>query len=154
MVSFKILWAKHVGAGNYVCDSIVFENQCAMRMGQALTDAGVPLPFASLRTCVGYNRRRFKSHAPGHIRSAQQLADVFTLKPTLFGTGVTRDVYPGNIDKNLAKLKKRKGMIFIKDGWGTTDHIDVWDGVKSELKGGYKTYFSKGTAVWFWELSP
>jgi hypothetical protein len=151
MVTFNNLWAKHVGRA-YVCDSVVFENQCAMRMGQALTDVGVSLAGKGLRTCVDYNRRRFASHAPGHVRSAQQLGDVFTKTPTLLGAGVIRDEWPGTIDTNLAKLKGRKGMIFIKNGWGPTDHIDVWDGAINELRGGDATYFSKGTAIWFWEI--
>lgn len=70
MARFKDLWDKHVGMG-YVCDSQVFENQCAMRIGQALRDVGILFADYGLRTCVQYNPRRFASHAPGHIRSAQ-----------------------------------------------------------------------------------
>lgn len=28
----------------------------------------------------------------------------------------------------------RRGIIFIRNGWGSTDHIDVWDG--EHMKGG------------------
>ncbi len=36
------------------------------------------------------------------------------------------------------------------NGWGSTDHIDIWDG--SDMKGGQQQYFSLGEEVWFWQL--
>ncbi|AUP76835.1 hypothetical protein CWS02_17740 [Enterobacter sp. EA-1] len=46
----------------------------------------------------------------------------------------------------------KKGIVFIQDGWGSTDHIDVWDGSKMLMKGGSPDYFALGKEVWFWEL--
>jgi len=151
MAKFSELWKLHVGLG-YPCDATVFENQCAIRMGAALSDAKISLANRGLRTCVQYNPRRFKSHAPGHIRSAQQLADVFKKQPTLLGEGVTRDDWKGSINTNLKTLTKRKGMIFLLNGWGRTDHIDLWNGYTKELRGGAATFFDKGQRVWFWEI--
>lgn len=42
MATFATIWKNHVGRG-YVCDRIVFGNQCAMRMGEALEKSGVQL---------------------------------------------------------------------------------------------------------------
>ncbi len=151
MATFKELWKNHVGLEN-VCDGKVFENQCAIRMGEALRLSGISLATHKLRTCVTYNRRRFSSHTPGHVLAAQQLADVFKEEPELLASGVGRKVLKGNIDKNMAKLKDRKGMIFIHNGWGATDHIDLWDGYTRDLKGGLPDFFSRGVAVWFWEI--
>lgn len=36
------------------------------------------------------------------------------------------------------------------NGWGGTDHIDIWDG--SDMTGGSPQYFSLGEQVWFWQL--
>lgn len=36
------------------------------------------------------------------------------------------------------------------NGWGATDHIDIWDG--KDLKGSTPQYFSLGESVWFWKL--
>lgn len=36
------------------------------------------------------------------------------------------------------------------NGWGATDHIDIWDG--SDMKGGSPSYFALGEQVWFWKL--
>ncbi len=151
MPTFKELWKNHVGH-DFVCDETVFKNQCAIRMGEALRLSGVSLAAQKLRTCFTYNKRRFKAHLPGHVLAAQQLADVFKDKPELLAAGVVREKLKGNIHKNLAKLKNRNGMIFIHNGWGATDHIDLWNGKTQTLKGGYADYFHKGVAVWFWEI--
>ncbi|MCB2263592.1 MAG: type VI secretion system amidase effector protein Tae4 [Candidatus Thiosymbion ectosymbiont of Robbea hypermnestra] len=49
-------------------------------------------------------------------------------------------------------LKDKKGMIFIMNGWGNSDHIDVWkgNGVTGTLKDGFESYFGAGMQVWFW----
>lgn len=39
----------------------------------------------------------------------------------------------------------KKGIVFIMNGWGATDHIDIWDG--SDMKGGQQQYFSLGEQV-------
>lgn len=57
------------------------------------------------------------------------------------------DVKPGVTSKDYAG---KKGIVFIKNGWGPTDHIDVWNGTL--MKGGSDLYFARGTEVWFWEI--
>lgn len=51
---------------------------------------------------------------------------------------------------NHNSFKNAKGIIFIKDGWGATDHIDVWNGMS--LKGGTVDYLGYGLEIWFWPL--
>lgn len=152
MPTFQTLWDNHPSRAN-VCDATVFRNQCAMRMGQALTLSGVKIPMDGLRTCVGYNRRRFADHAPGHIRAAQQLADLLKKKPTLLGAHVTCKVMAGTINDNIKDMQKKNGVVFIRNGWETTDHIDVFNGTSLVLKGGSASYRSKGEQVWFWEMT-
>ena len=153
MPSFMELWNAHVGVGNFVCDETVFENQCAMRMGQALRDCGVILP-ADMRTCVGYNRFRFKDHAPGHIRSAQQLARRLDSAPTLLGPSIgTPSKMQGSINDNTDAIRGSNGVVFIKNGWGSTDHIDLLNGTTWELRGGNDSFRSKGEEIWFWNMS-
>lgn len=149
MATFAALWKKHVGRA-FVCDVNTFPNQCAMRMGAALESSGISLAGKKLPRCSHYSDK-FKSHKPGHIRSAQELANVFYRNPTLLGAGVRKQIFNGSINANMAQLKKT-GMIFIMNGWGNTDHIDLWDGKKKELRGGDSSYFNVGKQVWFWEL--
>lgn len=134
---FQKLWKNHPGR-THPCDSSVFNNQCAIRMGVALEKSGVDT--SSFDTMYP-ERRCWLGHNPGHILAAQELANWIKSKTHIFGT--LKKITPNNYPSN-------SGIIFIKDGWGTTDHIDVWNG--SSLKGGDSSYLSKGTEVWFWDI--
>ena len=75
---------------------------------------------------------------------AQELADWLETQSNIVGdvkkfTNVTSE-----------NFKNKTGIVFIKDGWGATDHIDVWDG--KDMKGGTAGYFALGKEVWFWEI--
>tara|TARA_R110002126_G_scaffold6119_1_gene32172 strand:- start:5444 stop:5896 length:453 start_codon:yes stop_codon:yes gene_type:complete len=150
MTTFQELWHNHPGR-KMVCDEAVFQNQCAMRMGDALAKSRVVIPMQGLRTCVGYNKKRFEKHQPGHIRSAHQLAELLKTRPKLLGAATHLHVLKGTIADNLSQVSKMKGVLFIMNGWGSTDHIDVWSG--SALKGGDSSYFDKGSETWVWDLS-
>lgn len=153
MAKFSTIWKNHVGR-RYVCDRSTFGNQCAMRMGQALEDSSVSLKKTTLKRCMHYSKK-FNTHSPGHIRSAQQLANAFYRKPTLLGVGVKLKTFTGTINDNILSFKNKKGMIFIMNGWGNTDHIDIWDGIKIKMKGSSDTagYMKRGKQVWFWEIT-
>lgn len=153
MSRFTLLWNSHPGIAK-VCDETVFANQCAMRMSTALRAIGVSL--TGLKTCVDYDRAKFGAHAPGHVRGAQDIANRFYRQTTAFGLGAKSfKVYSGSVDANINELKNKNGMIFIMNGWGSTDHIDVWkgDGRSGKLKGGAPSYTAVGTQIWFWEFA-
>ncbi len=84
-------------------------------------------------------------HSPKHILAAQELANWMKSETTLFG-----DV---EIIKNANKsdFVGKKGIVFIKNGWGSTDHIDVWNGIA--MQGGAVDYLSRGKEIWFWEVT-
>ena len=99
-----------------------------------------------------YPKRRFYpsfKHNPKHILAAQKLADWLEKKAheSIVGkptkkTNVTSGRYGG-----------KDGILFIKNGWGDSVHIDVWDGKKMKSKSGDPACFSLGKQVWFWELT-
>ena len=151
MPTFRELWDAHPGRG-FVCDASVFENQCDMRMGDALRSCGVNLSGRNLRTCVTYNRHRFSGHAPGHVLAAQELADVLDDEPSMLGAGVAVTKMRGTIGANPTAFQGANGVVFIQNGWGPTDHIDVWDGVRMEMKGGAASYQGRGRHVWLWAM--
>lgn len=137
-LSTQQLWNSHPYP-NSPCDAGLFPNQCAIRMGVALKGAG-----ANLSSFVG--AKCWKGHMPGHVLRAQELANWLCTQVLLVGTvkkykGVTSANFTG-----------KKGIVFIKDGWGPTDHVDVWNG--AQMKGGSPDYFARGKEVWFWELNP
>jgi hypothetical protein len=141
-VSFQSLWDNHPYP-EYPCDQATFPNQCAIRMGVAIEKAG--MDTGSFDTMYP-NRRCYPSfgHNPKHILAAQELANWLATQTAVVGTPTKR--------KNVTSddYKDKKGIVFIMDGWGATDHIDLWDG--SDMKGGSPSYFALGKEVWFWEL--
>ena len=153
MPTFQQLWDAHPARAD-VCDKETFGNQCAMRVSTALRAVGADL--TGLRTCVDYDRSRFGSHRPGHVRAAQDIANHFHRVTSGKGLGAASfTIYDGTINGNMAALKGAKGMIFIQNGWGTTDHIDLWQGNGSAgtLKGGATEYFGVGEKIWFWSFA-
>jgi hypothetical protein len=104
---------------------------------------GVALESSGLHV-TGVARCWFR-HSPSHILRAQELANALI--------GLTE--YVGTVEKHRSSVTSadfagRSGIVFIMDGWGATDHIDVWNG--SQLKAGDTSYFGRGKQVWFWPL--
>ena len=146
MVSFTKLWNNHPGLYKKPCDYPDFQNQCAIRMG-------VAFELSKINTDSFKGARCWSKHKDGvkHILRAQELANWIDKNPSLFGY---KKVFIRSKNPNMNKdfFKNYKGIIFIKDGWGPTDHIDIWNG--TSLKGGYAdSYFSKGKEIWVWSLT-
>lgn len=139
-LAWRAIWDNHPGKLTYPCDSTLFQNQCAIRMGVALAGAGV-----NLRQFGGARCYPNLKHAPKHILRAQELANWLAGQTTLVGKAVK--------SKNVTSenYARKTGIVFIKDGWGSTDHIDIWNGVG--MKGGSLGYFSKAKELWFWALA-
>lgn len=137
-VSFQKLWDNHPYP-NSPCDTKLFTNQCAIRMGIALESSGVNTSSFNGLRCYP-----FLKHSPKHILRAQELANWLKKQKHIVGD-VKSYKKATSVD-----FAAKKGIVFIKNGWGATDHIDVWDGVR--MKGGSSIYFSLGQEVWFWEL--
>ena len=137
-LTFSNVWDHHPYPDT-PCDTTYFPDQCAIRFGIALEGAG-----ANLASFPGAKCYPGLKHSPKHILRAQELANWLKTQTVLVGPVQTfKRVTSGDF------LGKR-GLVFIKDGWGATDHIDAWDG--SRIKGGSPAYFALGKEVWFWEL--
>lgn len=136
-----------------------FHNQCAIRMGTALREAGVKL------NQIGSPRTSW-FHSPDRM---------FVLVAAELANGINR----ANI-KGLGKLVKVKdpknfhnelfgktGIIYFKDYWRrhgekapTGDHIDVWNGYRTSAKWlmewfswlGYTENYGFSKEIWFWEV--
>ena len=122
-----------------------------MRMGQALEDCGIRI--RGVARCSDYSPK-FSDHAPGHIRGAQDLANIFYTTPSLLGARVRTQIFEGSVDTNVDSFTRRQGMVFIMNGWGTTDRIDLWDGRTLDMRGTFDPVGFRGAGrhVWFWEL--
>lgn len=101
--------------------------------------SGFDQMYPKRRCYPGFN------HSPKHILAAQELADWLRTRTDLVGEVKTyKNVTSGHFGG-------KKGIVFVRNGWGPTDHIDLWNG--TEMKGGDPSYFSLGKEVWFWNLS-
>lgn len=142
MIRFNILWKNHPGTLK-PCNVVEFPNQCAIRMSEAFNKSGVDLSSFSGVKCWEKHEDKFR-----HILRAQELANWVDKHPEVFGNTLKlpRKKYPTMNSKSF----KLKGLVFIKDGWGATDHIDLWDGIS--LRTGSVDYLSLGVEIWFWPL--
>lgn len=143
----KLFWHNHPGRRN-ICDETLFANQCAIRMSTALELSGIKLSQDRrvLRRCTT-EYRAFKHHKEGlikgHVLAAQELANWIKSQPSTFGNR--------SVVHSKEEIIGRSGIIFFRDGWGSTDHIDVWDG--QALVGGFPDYFdSDFKDLWFWDV--
>lgn len=109
-------------------------------MGIALADAGLDLSsFDGVRCWSG--------HSPGHILRAEELA-IWLASQSEVGRFVRY-----SHRKSAADFQGRRGIIFIKDGWGAGDHIDPWDGIHTKkMLAGEPSWIAKGRQIWFWSL--
>lgn len=141
-ISASTIWKNHPFP-NSPCSTKDFPNQCAIRMGVALEKSGVD---TSSFDKMYPNRRCYKGfgHSPKHILAAQELANWMTKNESIFGK------VKKLTNATSAEFQGKEGLVFIMNGWGATDHIDIWDG--SKMKGGSTNYFSLGKEVWFWKL--
>ena len=143
----QLFWKNHAGRAN-ICDGERFRNQCAIRMGAALelSDITLSTDRRVLRRCSTeyniYNDHK-QGKVKGHVLAAQELANWVNTQGGIFG--------PRSVVHSKEELLGRTGIIFFRDGWDTTDHIDVWNG--EALVGGFDSYFeSDFKDLWFWDV--
>lgn len=128
---------------DFPCDRLQFKNQCAIRLSEAFALSGIDT--TSFDTLYP-NRRCYPSlkHKPGHILAAQEFAN--WLRKNISDYGEAEILRENRRDA----LRNNQGILFIVDGWSSTDHIDLWNG--TELRGGSDDYLDRGRELWFWRL--
>jgi hypothetical protein len=133
MIKFKDLWEAHATISDIDNPCMVdgkpaFSNQCAIRVGNALTICGY-----DTSTLPGAEHCWHHPKSEGHILRAEQFAKALTkVRPQSFEKGVSIPV------KDFKKsISGKKGIIYFKDYWlrnsdpinnPTGDHIDLWNG--------------------------
>jgi len=175
VVAFKDLWYRHPANNSiqYPCVAPygltnlegkpvaqgypVFGNQCSIRMGVALKNAGATI---RLQTCG--------VHAADeqHIIRAADLARGLA-GASFQGVGKVEKIVGTEASQFYKKLFGRTGIIYIQDYWKrsgettpTGDHIDVWNGYRSSTKWlmewfswlGYHSNYVQAKEVWFWDV--
>lgn len=151
--TFKKIWDSHPYPET-PCDANTFLNQCAIRMGVALEKAGCD---TSGFDKMFPKRRCWVKHegASKHILAAHELAKWMSANPSIFGIKKTlisisdrNSIIKG---ANGPSSKGKKGIVYVSNGWGAVDHIDLWDG--EDMRAGDARYLHYGDALWFWEAN-
>jgi hypothetical protein len=181
MVTFKSLWENHptISGDSDPCTTNGkknFTNQCAIRVGVALTKCGIKT--SSIPGAVHCWHGHDKSE--GHVIRAEELANGLS-KIKLSGLKPALKVSPKSFSKELSG---KKGIIFFKDYWQRTnsgnqesfrnrsgDHIDIWNGsritditswARINLRfGSFGLHtitdrfsdFEESKEIWFWEIT-
>jgi hypothetical protein len=144
-LNFEQLWAAHP-ANNGIeapCSNLDgvanFENQCAIKMGLMLQDAGVDFSTYPKSKCCWFG------HDAKHVLRAEELAAWLKNRPAIFGT--VKKLKHTSSDAFLGKT----GIVMCRNFWGKGmqgDHIDLWNG--AEFADGEIDYFERSQEVWFW----
>lgn len=166
MLRFSALWNNHpTNLGNQMpCrtnGAPNYSNQCAIRLGVCLKNAGVQRSDLRSPVCCSQHAQEEM-----HFLRAQELANALRgariegLGPVTVFTGDQARDFPNAIGG-------RKGIIYFKDYWfrvedllsgrPTGDHIDVWNGWRTSAKillpwFGWLGGYDRSGEVWFWEV--
>lgn len=109
-LKFTTLWENypaHVCVGKNGRDKPGYENQCAIKVGNALAKSGVSFATFSGGMCPGMPKNQ------GMVASAQALAD-WLQKAKIEGLGKS-ELYSGK--DAFEKIKGRTGIVFLADYW-------------------------------------
>jgi hypothetical protein len=181
MIKFEDLWLKHPANHSMATPCIaphdltnienkairrglpVFGNQCAIRMGVCLHNAGVTLgQLGRPSTCYVHPAEEM------HIIRAAELARALA-SAQLPGVSPVQRITGTEAAQFYPKLFGRTGIIYLQDYWARTsdrpgnptgDHIDVWNGFRPSTKWlmewfswlGYYSNYAQAKEVWFWEV--
>jgi hypothetical protein len=178
MVAFKDLWYRHPANNStqYPCIAPrtltnmegkqilpgfpVFGNQCSIRMGVCLKNAGVPPGTLRLATCGVHGADEM------HIIRATDLANGLAWA-SIAGVGKVERITGTEAAHFYKKIFGRTGIVYIQDYWKragettpTGDHIDVWNGYRSSTKWlmewfswlGYYSNYAQAKEIWFWDV--
>jgi hypothetical protein len=168
--SFRALWQVHpTNRSNQLpCRKAngtpSYANQCAIRMGQTLRDAGVPPGVIRGAITCGVH-----SGKDMHFIRAQELANALG-RANVPWLGKTEKLKGDDPAKFAKILFGRKGIIFLKDYWArsgergtgnaTGDHIDLFNGYRTTASWlmeyfswlGYYGGYAGSKEIWFWEV--
>ena len=151
-----------------------FANQCAIRMGVALREAGVTLgQLGGVRVSWYHPKDKM------YVLNSQELGNALA-RAGIQGLGKVEKYTGEDAKKFYSKMFGRTGIVFFKDYWsrsvrvsdgsgGTTwveesqpsgDHIDVWNGYRTSAAWlmewfswlGYYSNYINSKEIWFWEV--
>lgn len=145
----------------------LYENQCAIRMSDALRRAGIRIPKHILQGVVTCG-----AHAPEemHVLRARELAQALaTMSNTqnLPGFKRVKKLSGDEIKRFFAKIPQKPGIVYISGYWRKPgdsalrgDHIDMFNGYRTTAKPYSQTFnvvgglpnYQHAQEVWYFEV--
>lgn len=168
-ITFSALWNAHpeVKGDENPCrrpdGNKAFEDQCAIRIGTALSRCGYDVTRLKAQFCW------YHPKSAGHILRAEELANALKWA-SIPGVSSVIKVNANNFEK---VLKNQRGIIFFKDYWRrgnesflnrSGDHIDLWNGSRLTTRSSYLriqwgisieglwSSFAQAKEIWFWKM--
>ena len=117
-----------------------FDNQCAIRMGVAIQDAGISMGSYTGDYC-------WHNHGKKHTLRVEELEKWLRTQATTFGNPTDY------ISAKSTEFQSKVGIVAFINFWGTGsqgDHIDLWNG--TIVRAGEANYFNRSSRVVFWQL--
>jgi hypothetical protein len=124
-----------------------FENQCAIRMGVALSRCGFKFNDFNGEFCW------FHPEFDAHILRVEELLRYLKKKLPKETLTIAKRKYDEPIESEFCG--GRQGIIVFQNFWGSGnqgDHIDLIN-EEGELKSGEDDYFERSERVYFWDFS-
>ncbi len=158
MPAFASLWSNHpnIKGSTPLLDKKVYENQCAINMGETWLRSGMSLD--------GYTgARSWEKDKPKYPIRAQELAEWFASP---------RSHLPFKVQKfggkeAFEKISGKTGILFFQNYWGPGnqgDHIDLWNGsrlthwiswlqIHARIGSvGINSDLRKAESIWYWAV--
>lgn len=154
MLSFETLWKNH--PANRRSRNIDpcktngqpnFNNQCAIRMGVALTSSGIKIDgYDGVFCWHGHSRRH-------PLRVEELIKWLSSSHATFINSRPEISKIVNGVQKNSDDYIGRTGIVAFRNFWGAGnqgDHIDLWNG--NAIAYGSNDYFERSEEIWFWEM--
>jgi len=121
-------------------------NQCVIRMGICLTNAGVAI--SSFKGAFCWN-----GHGKNHPLRVEEFKLWLNSKDAPFGKAEISKRSVEGVQKSHHHYIGKEGIVVFRNFWGSGnagDHVDLWNGNRVAHCG--TDYFERSQGIWFWEL--
>jgi len=125
-----------------------YDDQCVIRLGIAMTGAGISL--ASYRGAFCWH-----SHGRKHPLRVEEMklwlnSEDAAFCPTYAGISKRK---ANGWQNSWHAYAGRRGIVVFRNFWGASnqgDHVDLWNG--SRIAHGSDDYFQRSQEIWFWGI--